>query len=903
VKDELRGKEQLNILSKPRFNLVQQPANKPMSGAHICSQSCRITARRAVHVVRQHPCPGLRQHQQRHTSSSSYHLDDLVSELPRSTRYSRPRQRPAAPVSRQPESLYDYVAAKSTVQQSVRFPSNTPAQPGPVSKAQQHSEYTPRDAPRTRKARDASLTSYTSNLEDLIARDDADAAWSYFTTHYTAPDCAALDPARLPFLDVPKHTRGSVYTKLLSLMTRHWLAQLGSHPSASNMTSSSPCAVLDKYHQLAMATQPIASTVVLSLAIHLQLAASEGLDVLHHPATKPVLVQLLNIWPLCFYQTKNQPSYHYRFVSLLKAPTEKPSGFAISLLLVQDLLCRATSFPDDLEQHRPLLQALGSACLKTQLNQAAVRHIESRLRKETSDDVLASAELSRRLCRLHPASVLATTSQVDSASNESPTVAPQSVEHKAKWLLQKVSITAERQNLDILERLWTQAQEVFTDNSSRTPENAPLTLRLYEGFLHAFFQLRRPQSGLQVWNSMLQSGFEPTVRTWNVMMKGCHISRDINIMESMWQHMRDSGIQPDVVSWSTRIYGHFRVGSLRDGMSALEEMGREWADAQKRRRSKSSIPENALETPKPNTAILNTAISALRGSKASQIPSVLAWSRPFNIEPDVATYNLLLAISLSGGQSTDAANILQRMAASNVQPNSSTFTILVDSMLSTTLLGDMTHDEQKDRIMELISSFEQGGMNVDVQGYALLIDRMLKDHSNLTAARSVLAHMAARKVACTPHIYTILMTHYFDANPPELLAADALWNDIQNSKEHSMDVIFYDRMVEGFARHGDVGRTMAFLNRMSKEGKRPGWLAMTAVIQCLARSHEWDRVGQIVMDCHKQEGLLSVGLRGKKGQKDFWEYVGRLAENELFGSEYGRDIFAIVEAQREALGM
>ncbi|CAD0086071.1 unnamed protein product [Aureobasidium mustum] len=647
-------------------------------------------------------------------------------------------------------------------------------------------------------------------------------------------------------------------------MTRYWLTQLNLHQSAENITSPVPYAVLKKFDDLGISTPPIASSLALSLAIHLQLAASKGLDVLDHPTTKIVLTQLFKTWPLCIYPNKRHATNYHRFLSLLRAPTDKPADISLSLLLTQDIMCRVTSFPEDLEEYRSLLQALGGACSKAQLNQAAVRHIEMKLKNQTRDDALASAELSQRLCRLHTASVLETPSHTDSTSIENATAAPESFEQKAKLFTSSVSAAASRQNLDSLERLWDQAQEIFTDESSRTPERAP-------------------QSGLQVWNSMLQSGFEPTIRTWNIMMKNCHISRDINIMESMWQSMRNSGIQPDVVSWSTRIYGHFRIGEPRDGMSALEEMGRDWINAQNRRRSKSASLEDT--------------------SEAGHIPSVLAWSRRFNIEPDVATYNALLAISLGGGQATDAANILQRMAASDIQPNSATFTILVDSMLSTTL-DDMTQDEQKDKIIDLISSFEGCGMKVDVQGYALIIDRMLKDHNNLKAARSVLAHMTARKVACTPHIYTILMTHYFDANPPELLAADALWNDIQSSRQEvTMDVIFYDRMVEGFARHGDVGRTMAFLNRMSKEGKRPGWLAMIAVVQCLARSHEWDRVAQIVMDCHKQEGLLSVGLRGKKGQKDFWEYVGRLADNELYGSEHGRDVFAIVEAQRAALGM
>ncbi|KAI5246845.1 hypothetical protein E4T43_02324 [Aureobasidium subglaciale] len=877
----------------------------PMSGAYVCSHSGRITARRAVHVICQSRPQQQQQQQQRQASSASpsHHLDDLVSELPRSTRYSRPRPRanPTTTAPRQSGSLYDYVSAKSTPQPArdpLPTPANARATPKPRS-----DESAARGQARSKSFRDASLVSHTSNLEDLISKQHADAAWSYFTTHYTAPDCPALDPTRLPFLDVPKHRRGHVYTHLLSLMTRHWLAQLDDHPSVSDIASPSPYVVLERFHQLAIPTPSLTSTLALSLATHLQLAASRGLDVLNHTTTKPVFAQLIHVWPLCFFPLQEPGRVSLRFQALLTAPTDKPSGLAISLLLIQDLLCRATSFPTDLEPHRHLLEALGRACSRAQLNQAAVRHIEMKLRAESSDDTLAPADLTRRLCRLRPAPVLGTVAQTETKSKDNTAAAPGDVEQKTKWLIPKVSSAAEKQNLDVLERLWSQAQDVFSDELSRTSKNATATLRLYEAFLNSFFQLRRPQSGLQVWNSMLQSGFEPTVRTWNVMMKSCHISRDINIMESMWQRMRESGLQPDVVSWSTRIYGHLRIGSVRDGMSALDEMGREWVHAQNKRRIKSAATESDSEVPRPNTAILNSAISALRGSRADHIPSVLAWSRPLNIEPDIATYNALLAVSLSQGQASDAASILQRMAASDVQPNSSTFTILVDSMLSTSLLGDMTHQEQSDKVLELISSFEECGMNVDVQGYALLVDRMLKDYNNLTAARSVLGHMTACKVTCTPHIYTILMTHYFDADPPELLAADALWNDIQNSKEYTLDVIFYDRMVEGFARHGDVGRTMAFLNRMSKEGKRPGWLAMTAVVQCLARRNEWDRVAQIVVDCHRQEGLLSVGLRGRKGQRDFWEYVGKLADNELYESEHSRDITAIVEAQRQALEM
>lgn len=874
-----------------------------MSSAYVCSQCCRTAARRAVRLAQHYP-----HHQQRH--ASSYRLDDLVSELPQttSTRYSRPRQKPAdvSTAPRQPENLLQYVAASTSNKSTVR-PSRRSARSDAEPKPQESSPAI--SSTRRSRSGDAALISYTSALEDLLAKNDVAGAWAYFQTHYTSHDCPALDPTCLSFVDVPKHKAGLVYGRLLSFMTNRWLAEVQSQPTTATISSPSPLAIIDKFDQLAISSPRICSGIAWSLAIHLQVAASKGIHVLEHPSSKTVFVQLMDVWPRCFFprvKSTDVAIYRHRFLNLLAKPGDKLSDFPASLLLAHDLLCRADSLPEDLEQYRPLLTALDAAALHTDLNPLAVQHAEMKLKRKVAPEALTDLnpeELLKRLIRPSRARVLQTVSQKDIANPEEPRNLSESVDKRAKRLVMWIGHAVDKQNLDTIERLWIQAQSVFQDEQRQSQENVSPLLRLYEAFLVAFFELRRPQAGMQVWNSMIQSGFEPSIRTWNVMMKSCHISRDIDIMESMWHRMRESGIQPDIISWSTRIYGHLRTGSVRDGMSALDDMGKEWFASQRQRQSRSSTGSDMPEVPKPNTAILNSAISALRGKRSHHIGSVLTWSQSFNIEPDVVTYNALLNITLSAGQTGEAAKLLQRMAATNVQPDSATFTVLVNSMLSTSMLNELSHAEQEDKIMELISSFEACGLKVDVQGYALLIDRVLKEHGNLGAAQKVLAHMMARKVERTPHIYTILMTHYFDADPPELYAADALWNDIQNSRKTTLDVIFYDRMVEGFARHGDVGRTMAFLNRMTKEGKRPGWLAMMAVVQCLARNHEWDRVAQIVVDCHKQEGLLSVGLRGRKGQKDFWQYVGNLGENELSGTEHGRDILAIVEAQAEALGM
>jgi pentatricopeptide repeat protein len=864
----------------------------------LCSKCCRAAAVRQTAPFQQ----------LRRVSRSSLPLDPLASDLPRSTRYSRPRQREFAPASiptptstagtvprLHPDNLHDYVTATSK-QRYARRPLTRPgsvdhpARPSPSFSASASSRDKPEHAYAAApddKKRDTPLIAYTSELQDLVRKHNVDAAWAYFEAHYTSPDCPALDIDCLGLIDALKHRDGRVYIGLLSLMTRRWLDQLQASPThTADTTPVTPTAVLIKFEQLGISSPSTASSAAWALVLNLHRAAADGLDPLHHPTTEPVFVQLVELLPLCFFPRSDDTSalyYRGRFSRLFNRDGEKPSKLHISLLLIQDLLCRAESLPKSLDQHAPFLKALGWAVSQTSLTQSAIHHIHTKL----TADLHVTDELTSRLRHLGIAPVLANSPTVDPPTSKTETMA-----QKTRRMVFKISQATMKQNLDTVERIWAQAQPILKDQSV---ENSPFVLRLYETFLDAFFKLRRTQSGLQVWNSMLQSGFEPSVRTWNVMMKSCHVSRDLDIMESMWHHMRKSGVQPDVISWSTRIYGHLRSGSVRDGMFALDEMAREWLACQSRRRSDA----NTAMVAKPDVAIFNAAISALRGKRSQYIPQVLAWSQSFNIEPDVATYNSLLSSALAQGKSSaDAAKILQRMAASNVKPDAVTSAILVNQMLSTTHLQDLTHQEQRDQIIKVIDEFEECGMVIDVKGYALLVDRMLKEHGNAQAARDIIKHMVAHKIEHTPHIYTIVMTHYFDSNPPDLAAVDGLWNEIKNSgSDRDMDVIFFDRMVEGWARHGNKAKAMEFLTDMSRQGKRPGWLALLEMVQCLGRKEDWRGLVTLVRDCHEQDRLLSVGARGVKGRVEFWEHVERVAENELNGSAEAKEMLAIVNAQ------
>lgn len=768
--------------------------------------------------------------------------------------------------------------------------------------------------------------SYTSELEVFLKQGKLRQAWDFFLEHYTSKDSPAL--TQPSFTDVAKVQSRVIFTNLLGAVTAAW--QRGLKGDSEPILLPSPAEVLSRFEKLGIASSNLYGKTLWTMSRELFRSSTQVGNTLQQKQ-QDSLDQLMDMWRVCLSrnsankdaetdedQVTEAPSWSFVHSDLLHERRRKDRArhfdqyfalfvphahsekglfnpLAASALLTYDILTHSCTPPSRLDAtpYMEFARSMESLLSSTNLEPKRIQALRQRLQAiDMSTETIDGFEARVNRHTQEPTTAL----PVEKTTSDS-----QNVDAASQRVITELGRAIERQNLDSVERLWGNAQALLHPPETKF-RNDNATIKLYEQFLMAFFKLRRPQSALHVWNTMIQSDIQPTVRTWSVMMKGCHISRDVNIMESMWRRMRESGVEPDVHAWSTRIQGLLKVGKVQEGLRALDEMGREWVEETRQLHGRGNAArhtgqdklgntnnasvESFVVSPKPDTAIMNSALSALGGRGKQYIPNVLTWGRAFAIEPDVITYNTLLNISLAQGHQEETISILKSMADAKVDPDSSTFTILLNSMFHSSLLKGLDHAEQEQRILDFILSLESNGFSIDEKGYGILVDRLLKEYDNLKAVKKVLAHMASRRIEPTPHIYTILMTYYFDTEPPNLYAADTLWNHIQsrnNNHGAALDVIFYDRMMEGYARHGDVGRMMTFLTRMSKEGKRPGWLAMAAVVKCLAEKNEWDRLTQVVLDCHRQEGLLSSGLRGMKGQADFWRLVRNLGVLDQLG--------------------
>lgn len=465
------------------------------------------------------------------------------------------------------------------------------------------------------------------------------------------------------------------------------------------------------------------------------------------------------------------------------------------------------------------------------------------------------------------------------------------------------------------QRTWQNIQE----NAAKYP-GIPTPLHLYERLLLTFIAMRDQQHPVEIWTAMLKDGHRPTVKTYSIVMQGCRYIGDAKTLEAFWASMRKAGLQPDSHAWSTRVYALLKRREIDAGLRCLAEMSQDWIAAARqvherelpietKRKKKAAEQMTSAQlairyandingVPRPNLIVMNAAVSALAAVSDQDISKVLSWARGFGIDPDLTTYNTLLNVTMRHNQPDEALQILRRMESQGIQADGTTWTVLLTALFEGGFLDDLSPAAQQEHILSFIASLEAiNAAHIDLKGYALIIDRLLKHHANMPAADAVLRHMTSKKIQPTPHIYTILMTAYFNPpdppnSPPNFPAIESLWNSLRTANAgHGtpLDAQFYDRMVEGYATHhvayGSTKPVHLFLQRMRNEGKTPSWKALTCAVRAFAARGEWERAGGLVARVRRdvEGGGRQVGMRF--GQREFWGLVGEMGLLDLDAGE------------------
>lgn len=454
-----------------------------------------------------------------------------------------------------------------------------------------------------------------------------------------------------------------------------------------------------------------------------------------------------------------------------------------------------------------------------------------------------------------------------------------------------------------LDELWKEVQLAYR-TEGRT---VAIPRSVYNNFLSAYLILRNSQRAVEVWNHMVAHNVKPDMQSWVALLEGCAKANDLPGFNAMWQRMLNTGVEPDNYAWTTRVNGLMSLRQINLGLAALDEMGKRWLAAEEaaknpkhgkgRKGADQSSGKVVNKSTKPSIEVINGAISGvvrihskhMRHEKRIElIQKILGWATNFQIKPDAITYNSLIQLYLLGNDVGTAFRVLSQMEKDGVEGDIATHTMLIKAAFENHVLDGQTEQQQTESVLKMFENLEASGLKLNDYVYALTIDRLLKNYANSSAVRTIMEHMTSRGFVPSSHVYTSLITHHFQSEPPNVGEVDHIVNLLFTAPRMPSDPILYDRIIEGYASLGEFGKMMSTLTRMSKQGKMPGWGALIAVVRELARQGDVERARDVVRDVARGEGVAKQGIMGnREGESTFLHLVRMFGLGE--GHVWARD--------------
>ncbi|USP80251.1 hypothetical protein yc1106_07525 [Curvularia clavata] len=747
---------------------------------------------------------------------------------------------------------------------------------------------------------------YAAPILQALDAKNIQKAWDSFEQVYTARDCKALTVPNFPG-ELSKQEL--VFNQLLGAVTRAFC-------SNKKNVRVTPTAALFRYQQLGIARPGYWYNSGIGRLTH------EVILAVNMPSHRPqqdlqvLLHEVISLWRLFFQcmgpksDMLNSISDDWSLPSLEELPgmhdsrdfnrrlqnylpkysIKPPFGFcALYLYSISDAL-----EPTARQTAAPFISFLERLLAGSRVDTIFL-HTESSLQLKTLPDNVRRQ--IRNEVEIAPKKAMAAIGKIGESPDE--------MTNLEAFHIKRIERAAETlTSLKKLDEIWKEVQIAYRidDGSIAVPRS------VYNNFLSGYLILRNSQRAVEVWNHMVAHNVKPDMQSWVALLEGCAKAKDLRGFNAMWQRMLNTGLEPDNYAWTTRVNGLMSLRQVNSGLAALDEMGKRWLAAEeaaqnskKHGKGQKGANQNSgkavNEITKPSIEVINGAISGIvrihansmrHEKRVELIQKILGWATNFQIKPDAITYNSLIQLYLLGNDIGTAFRLLSQMEKEGIEGDIATHTMLIKAAFENHVLDGQTEQQQTESVLKMFDNLEASGLKLNDYVYALSIDRLLKNYANSSAVRTIMEHMTSRGFVPSSHVYTSLITHYFQCEPPNVGEVDHIVNLLFTAPRMPSDAILYDRIIEGYASLGEVGKMMSVLTRMSKQGKMPGWGALIAVVRELARQGDVERARDVVRDVARGEGVAKQGILGnREGENVFLHLVRVLGLGE--GDVWTRD--------------
>ncbi|KAI2630497.1 hypothetical protein GGS21DRAFT_204287 [Xylaria nigripes] len=391
----------------------------------------------------------------------------------------------------------------------------------------------------------------------------------------------------------------------------------------------------------------------------------------------------------------------------------------------------------------------------------------------------------------------------------------------ANYIRHRLHRVYKARNFAALDGLWQAFIGTENPMSQERIELIQQNPDLIDLFINARMSFRQPDMAVTAWGLLSEVGLKPTLMTWNLMLGGLKSIGNAEGIHNVWAKLVGSGLKLDKAIWTTRVGGLIEGGDVEGGLYALQEMAHIW-----------ETNPNAPAAVQPSIEPVNAALTALFDSGRPDVAKkLLAWAEKKDLRPDIYTFNLLLRSMIRGkNQNNDIQKLFAIMQAQGIKANEATFTIILDASFSPG--QEVSAEEQAKLVAGVASAMKDSGLQLNMITYGKMIYVLLRSNA-ASQAMDIVTHIYERGLELSPHIYTMLVQYFFRQDPPDLNSVRLLVKRRRYIDFDDMDIVFHDRLVQGFSLTGDTVAALEVFDRVIKYGAQMSLSTLTDLLSVL----------------------------------------------------------------------
>ena len=368
---------------------------------------------------------------------------------------------------------------------------------------------------------------------------------------------------------------------------------------------------------------------------------------------------------------------------------------------------------------------------------------------------------------------------------------------------------------------------------------SPLPESTYARFIFCFAESGRSQQAFDVWNDLTQSGIQPTVHSWNMLLKAAALSRDQNVAvtEGIISKMQEAGVVPNSDSYGTLIDVYFKSGQPETAIEIFDKIQK---------------GEISVAT---NLKIFNVMLNGLLNSGFDKMArDLLTEGIEQGLSPDVIAFNTFIKTYIKQKRYAEVDEMLLLMADNGVTPNVATYTNVIDNLYKS---ANSKNVNPESYVEELVKDMNRNGIRTNTSTITAIIDGLGKSGSGTKAAHDLYQLMKRKRLRPNIRTFTALINGEVLAG--NMSQATEYFNQMRQFNI-SKPTASYNQIIRGFANRGLIDQCMEYFRLAAADRRAPlNRYTYTFVLQGCVNARDWDAAREVIRELKKEPKDFFVG--------------------------------------------